>query len=225
MSKNDKDVKALSEFFLASQVNSYYPEFILGSETIVGGKRPFVSVCMPGRPLHKVEVSFTNPIRSVPTFISFYDKNENSTEEIKQFARALFDATGSTSDNTTQCEGTPHTIFDMTSNFSSYEKSLLVSNIVKSLHPDYQVKLLFVLIEEFNMRQQSEIFALLGNSLNKTVLEASRRHENADESYLKNIQNTNKERFYAECDERLASFIDAITAKQSAFYRFIDKYD
>ena len=66
----------------------------------------------------------------------------------------------------------------------------------------------------FDMRQQSEIFALFGNSLNKTIFEASRRHENADESDLKILQNTNKESFYGECDERLSSFIDAITAKQ-----------
>ena len=150
-----------------------YPKFILGSETIIGNKKTFVSVSsfnMPGRPSHKVEVSLTNPLRSVPTFLSF----------------------------------------DMTSNFTSYEKSALVSNIVKSLHPDYQV-----LIEDFDMTHQSEIFALLGNSLNKTVYEASRRHENEEEANLKNLQNINKENFYAECDVRLASFIDAITAKQN----------
>ena len=44
----------------------------------------------------------------------------------------LFEATKSTSDNTTQCEATPDNAFDMTSNFTSYEKSALVSNIVKS---------------------------------------------------------------------------------------------
>ena len=65
----------------------------------------------------------------------------------------------------------------MTCNFSSYEKSFLVSNLVNSLHADYQVKLLFVLTEDFSMKQQSEIFALFGNSLNKTIFEASRRHE------------------------------------------------
>ena len=165
---------------------------------------------MPGRPSHKVEVSLTNPLRSVPTFLSFYDKNENSREETKKFARVLFDATKSTSDNITQIEATPDNAFDMTSNFTSYEKSALVSNIVKSLHPDYQV-----LIEDFDMTHQSEIFALLGNSLNKTVYEASQRHENEEEANLKNLQNINKENFYAECDVRLASFIDAITAKQN----------
>ena len=100
---------------------------------------------MPGRPSHKVEVSMTNPMRSVPALLSFYDENVNSQEETRKFARALFDATGSTSDNTTQSEVTPDTIFDMTSNFSSYEKSFLVSNLVKSLHPDYQIKLLLFL--------------------------------------------------------------------------------
>ena len=190
-----------------------YPKFILGSETIIGNKKTFVSVSsfnMPGRPSHKVEVSLTNPLRSAPTFLSFYDKNENSREETKKFARVLFDATKSTSDNITQIEATPDNAFDMTSNFTSYEKSALVSNIVKSLHPDYQV-----LIEDFDMTHQSEIFALLGNSLNKTVYEASRRHENEEEANLKNLQNINKENFYAECDVRLASFIDAITAKQN----------
>ena len=38
---------------------------------------------MPGRPSHKVEVSMTNPMRSVPALLSFYDKNENSQEETK----------------------------------------------------------------------------------------------------------------------------------------------
>ena len=195
-----------------------YPKFILGSETIIGNKKTFVLVSsfnMPGRPSHKVEVSLTNPLRSVPTFLSFHDKNENSREESKKFARVLFEATKSTSDNTTQSEATPDNAFDMTSNFTSYEISALVSNIMKSLHPDYQVKLLFVLIEDFNMTHQSEIFALLGNSLNKTVYEASRRHENEEEANLKNLQNINKENFYAECDVRLTSFIDAITAKQN----------
>ena len=112
-----------------------YPKFILGSETIIGNKKTFVLVSsfnMPGRPSHKVEVSLTNPLRSAPTFLSFYDKNENSREETKKFARVLFDATKSTSDNITQIEATPDNAFDMTSNFTSYEKSALVSNIVRS---------------------------------------------------------------------------------------------
>ena len=63
------------------------------------GKRPFVSIScfnMPGRSSHWVECQYDQ----------HDDKNENSWEEIKKFAKSLFYITESTSHNTTQSEAT-----------------------------------------------------------------------------------------------------------------------
>ena len=95
----------------------------------------------------------------------------------------------------------------------SYERSFLLSNIWLQIHEDDQIKVFFLLYQEMNKIQQSKVFALLGNSLNTVVLEASQtRVKFAKEFDIDLLMSANKQEFYKSCDNRLKCFIDQITA-------------
>ena len=168
---------------------------------------------MAGRPSHKLELSLTNPLRSIQQIKIFCENSENVRSKVREFADELLLLTVSTTSKETQTENSVQNIFELTENLTSYEKSFLVSNIWNSLHQDFQVKLLFLLYSDFDEVQQTEMFALLGDSLNKTLFKESQKSYSAQNLDLKVLKDKNKSDFYNNCDKRLTNFFDALTAK------------
>ena len=68
-------------------------------------------------------------------------------------------------------------------------------------------------IAELSLRQQTVIFIFLGNFLNPTILEATRKLPVAKDLTLDDLKKCSKNDLYSQCDERLKSFINALTKK------------
>ena len=175
---------------------------------------------MARRPSHKVEVSFTNPLRSLIHFRRFCENNEEGSSQIRTFAESLLNLTRTSSSKSTQTDSDGsqliQNVCEASENFTSYEKSYLVSNLWSTIHKDFQVKLLFLFYGDFDNAQQADTLALLGNSLNESMYEASKNTSNhAKDLDLDKLSATNKKEFYQTCDIRLKNFIDSLTAKKN----------
>ena len=166
----------------------------------------------PGRPSNKVELSLTNPVRSLVQIRAFCENSENGNIKFREFAGELLNLTVSTAPIETQTENSVQNIFEQTENLTSYEKSYLISNIWNSLHQDFQVKLFFLLYSDFDEVQQAEVFALLGDSLNKTLFNETQKNYGADKLDLNILKERTKRDFYNNCDKRLTNFLDPRTA-------------
>ena len=115
---------------------------------------------MAGRPSHKVEVSFTNPLRSIIHFRRFCENNEEGSYQIRTFAESLF-LTRTSSSKSTQTDNDA----SMLRMFVKYLKILQamkspVSNLWSTIHKDFQVKLLFLFYGDFDNAQQADIISL-----------------------------------------------------------------
>ena len=119
---------------------------------------------MAGRPSYKVELSLTNPNRSLQQIKLYCEQSETDRGKVQEFAKELLGLTVKSTISETQTETSVSNILEFTNNFRSYEKSFLLSNIWNTLHPDFQVKIFVVLYSDLDGAKQSEIFALLGNS-------------------------------------------------------------
>ena len=72
-----------------------------------------VQSTMAGRPSHKVELSLTNPLRSLQQIRQFCENSETVRLNVKTFAESLLNLM-------------IHNICDLSENFTNYEKSFLV---------------------------------------------------------------------------------------------------
>ena len=102
---------------------------------------------MSGRTSQKVEISLTNPLRSLLHFGRFCENNEEGCSNIKTFAESLLNLTRTSSSQSTQTDSDEsfliQNVCKLSENFTSYEKSYLISNLWATIHKDFQVKLLF----------------------------------------------------------------------------------
>ena len=173
----------------------------------------------PGRPQTKLEINFNQPLEHLAEIKSMC-QHANVKDNIKLFAEALLKITTEAVNNSTQTTDDEPEEFSVVENLSeaaahlcSYERSFLLLNIWSQIHDDDQVKVFFLLYEEMTKYQQSRVFALLGNSLNSVVFEASQNKVKfANEFDIDLLKSANKLEFYRSCDNRLQSFIDQITA-------------
>ena len=176
----------------------------------------------PGRPRTKIEINFNNPLEHLAE-IETMCRHTNIKTNIKMFAEALLKITTEAVSSSVQTtdevlEGLEkcsvvEKISEAAAQLCSYERSFLLSNIWLQIHEDDQIKVFFLLYQEMNKIQQSKVFALLGNSLNTVVFEASQtRVKFAKEFDIDLLMSANKQEFYKSCDNRLKCFIDQITA-------------
>ena len=174
---------------------------------------------MAGRPSQKVEISLTNPLRSLIYFRRFCDDNDEGCSTIRTFAQSLLNLTRTSTSQSSQTESDAsfmiQNVCELSETFTSYEKSYLISNLWSTLHTDFQVKLFFLFYGDFDNDQQADTLALLGDSLNEIMYEASKNTANhAKDLDLDKLCATNKKEFYQTCDIRLKNFIDSLTAKK-----------
>ena len=103
-------------------------------------------------------------------------------------------------------------IIELTSDMCSYERSFLVSNIWTQIDTEDQVKMLYMLYCDMGVEEQSKVFALLGQSLNHSILEASKDgYKFAKDIDLENPKEASKVEMCENCEPRLKSFIDSVT--------------
>ena len=85
---------------------------------------------MAGRPSYKVEVSLTNPLKSLQQIRKCCEKNEKIRLNVKTFAELLISLTVITDSKSTQTDNDEtsliQNICELSENFTSYEKSFLV---------------------------------------------------------------------------------------------------
>ena len=154
---------------------------------------------MAGRPKStKIDLTLSNPQRSFPKIKSYFNSSQDESERqnIRYFAEALFDATReSTTKNIKTDPLSPEEICDLTKNFTSYEKSFLISKIWETIHKDFHVSLLFTLYEDFDVNQQVELFSLLGNSLNSILFEELQKQVDTAVVNLELLSQNSKQEF------------------------------
>ena len=168
--------------------------------------------------------------------IKTFCKSDPVKENVKQFAQALFALTSETvttatqtvSDNIshtgTQTKNNPldavssiakekectivQAISQVTEQLCSYKRSFLVSNMWTQIHPEDQIKLLFLFYNEMVVEHQSKLFALLGNSLNSLIYKASKENEKFAKDFdIEYLIPANKTVFYNSCNDRLKCYI------------------
>ena len=72
--------------------------------------------------------------------------------------------------------------------------------------------MLYMLYCDMGVEEQSKVFALLGQSLNHSILEASKDgYKFAKDIDLENLKEGSKVEMYENCEPRLKSFIDSVT--------------
>ena len=123
---------------------------------------------MAGRPTCTIEFSLTNPLRSMKQIYKFCEQNEIMKANMITFANSLLDCLVKSDTKSTQTNNDEtsliQSICELSENFTSYEKSFLLSNIWSKIHQDDQIKIIFMFYCELE-----NLFAFLGDSLNETV--------------------------------------------------------
>ena len=174
---------------------------------------------MAGRPTCSIELSLNNPLRSMKDITRYCEQNESMKANMITFANSLLDCFVKSETKTTQTNNDEtsliQNICELSENFTSYEKSFLLSNIWSKIHPDDQIKIIFMFYCELEQGQQEDLFAFLGDSLNETIYEESKNKcKHAQDLDIGQLQEKNKSEFYKNCDKRVTSFLNALTARQ-----------
>ena len=91
----------------------------------------------------------------------YCEQNESMKANMIIFANSLLDCFVKSEENSTQTNNDEtsliQNICELSENFTSYEKSFLMSNIWSKIHPDDQVKILFMLYCELEQEQQENL--------------------------------------------------------------------
>ena len=174
---------------------------------------------MAGRPTCTIELSLNNPLRCMRDITKYCQQNESLKANMILFANSLLDCFVKSETKSTQTNNDEtslmQNICELSENFTSYEKSFLLSNIWSKIHPDDQVKIIFMLYCELEQDQQENMFAFLGDSLNATIYDESKKNcKQAKDLDIGQLREKNKSDFYKNCDKRVTSFIDSLTARQ-----------
>ena len=134
---------------------------------------------MAGRPLSSIEFFPHNPQRSLAKILKVCREDENVKSNMLEFASSLTKSLVVSEERSTQSENVQtsivQSISELIENCTSYEKSFLLSNIWSKIDNDDQIKMLFLHYSELEFEQQVNLFAFLGNSLNQTFFEESKR--------------------------------------------------
>ena len=132
-----------------------------------------------GRPLSCIEFYPHNPQRSLEKILKVCREDENVKRNMLEFASSLTKSLLVSEERSTQSENVQNSIIqsisELTENCTSYEKSFLLSNIWSKFDNDDQIKMLFLHYSELEFEQQVNLSAFLGNSLNQTVFEESKK--------------------------------------------------
>ena len=136
----------------------------------------------PGRPQIKLEINFQNPLQSLND-IENICKNKIMRANVVTFARALLSLAGENQTKSCQtdfdskslmnevfekntAENTIESICDKSQKMVNYERSFLITKLLKQINEKDKVKLLFMFYCDLSKDGQSDIFSFLGNSLN-----------------------------------------------------------
>ena len=174
---------------------------------------------MAGRPLSCIEFFPHNPQRSLAKILKVCREDENVKSNMLEFASSLTKSLVVSEERSTQSENVQtsivQSISELIENCTSYEKSFLLSNIWSKIDNDDQIKMLFLHYSELEFEQQVNLFAFLGNSLNQTFFEESKRMTaQAKDLDIGTLKKSTKTEFYRNGDRRLTTFMDTLTERQ-----------
>ena len=167
----------------------------------------------PGRPKTKFEFDLLDPEESLRVLENKCNQDKfKPTLEV--FGKGLLRKVTEPSSIGTQTEPDIESICEIVQDFEEFDKCFLMANIMGQLRNEEKVNSIFLLYNDLPYKQQCDLFALLGNSLNQEIYETSTMKSSGQDLTIEDLKDVSKLGFYQECEVRLRNFIDHLTARK-----------